>query len=167
MGEKENKISPSALSVVNGKPRGKPGIFADSRFTWGWVSALPCLAALTALVYLLLVQTPEAAERLLSEIPGLISLPVPRLVGSSQTAACGRIQIRARKAKDKSCLTFTAVKVHKERTVVILFHLSHTEVLCIEPGKKGCHVSVDSLWIIQKLRCWVWLSTQRICSMGD
>lgn len=42
----EGKNFFSALYVVKKKPRGKPRIFADSGFTWDWISALSCLAPL-------------------------------------------------------------------------------------------------------------------------
>lgn len=79
------------MYIVNKKPRGKPIIFADSRFTWDWISSLSFLAALTALIYLLVVQEPEAAEQMCSGTQGLISPPVLSLVGSFQNAACGKM----------------------------------------------------------------------------
>lgn len=112
-------------------------VFVGSMFTWDWILALSFLAALAALAYLLLGQSLEAAKQLLSEIQGPILLPVLRLVGSFQTVLVEEctIQIQARKAKAKSYLIFTAIKVHMKRIVVILFHLSHT--VCTGPGKKG------------------------------
>lgn len=59
-------------------------------------------------------------------------------------------QIQAGKAKARSCLIFTAIKVHKERMVVILFHLTHRD-------------TVHRTWEERVLcQCWITVNNTKI-----